>query len=519
MLAYMRKNANSPIVWLIIGAIALVFVFLGMGQPGSMNLVTVNGEEADFQEYQELVREASSRLGSGSQTPDADRYARAAAMSEQINRILVRQFGENLGLRPGQQALREAVAAIEYFQVDGRFSHERYQAALKAQRRGASDFENELRRNLTSDRAIDLVLGLARAYGPELAELFHFQEDQVRFDYIFLPDEDYKTPPKEEELSAYYARHQGKWRRPPQMTVQYVEIIPADFLNKVDFTEAELEDYHHQDRFQNKEEAAGELRTLLARRAAVNLLEDLLTRAEVNPDLADAARSLGLQAAESPAFTASDPPGFFEGNSEAIQRAFNAPLNRVATPFEGEKTLVLYVPRTRQESRIPPLDEVRGEVEQAWRLEAAGNLTRLRLESRLPEIAAQGWEAYLAAQGPDSPLKSGAGTLASRYALADSTPFEKSDPQAVTALAFSVSSPGQIPPLSLAGRLGERPGRFILSLAEYQAADKSRLEGPEGRTFEYFLTLNKSNILMQAWRLGLYEASKSRIKIPPNFLP
>ena len=633
MLAYIRKNANSPIVWLIIGAIALVFIFLGMRRPGSVSLVTVNGEEADFHEYQELVREASSRLGPGL-PPEAERYARTAALSEQINRILTRQFGESLGLRPSPQALREAVAAMEYFQVDGRFNLERYQAVLAAQRREAASFERELRRNLTSERAVNLALGLARPYGPELAEIFHFQEDQVRFDYLFLADEDDAPGPSDGELAEYYARRRETWRRPAEMTVQYVEIIPAEFLDRVDFTEAELEDYYDQnrDRFMKPEavrarqilfsfaslspgeaemesalvraeaakarldqgadfaalarelsddrntaasggdlgfiargstfpeleeaafsarlnevagpvatdagyhliqvtarreagpsplaeirdELAGELKAFRARQAAVNLLEDLLTRAEVNPDLAEAAGSLGLRAALSRAFTADNAPGFFENNAEAVQRAFNAPLDRVAPPFEGERTLALYVPRTRLESRIPPLDEVREEVDRAWRREAADSLTRERLEGLLPEIRARGWEGSPAAGAP--PLKSGTGVLSTRYALPETPPFEGSDPQAVIALAFSAAEPGQIPPLSLAGRLDGRSGRFLLRLAEYQAADESRLSGPEGRTFEYFLALNKGNLLLQTWRLGLYEASRSGIKIPPDFL-
>jgi len=642
MLAYIRKNADSAVVWLIIGAIAIVFIFFGLGRnSGSMSYVTVNGEEADFSEYQELVREANSRQrAGGASSPEDDRYARMAALTEQINRILTRQFGESLGLKPGPRALREAVAAMEYFQVDGRFNLERYQNVLAAQRRSAPDFEQELRRSLTSKRAVSLVLGLARPYGPELRELFHFQEDKVRFDYLFLADEDghWDPRPTDEDLAAYYAQRREKWRRPAEMVVQYVEIIPADYLSQSEFTEAELEYYYeqNQDRFLKPEmvearqilvsfpslspgeaerqaalgraeaakarldqgadfaalarelsddratsenggslgfltrgstfpeleeaafgaplnevigpvetpagyhliqvttrraagpeplsnsevraELTGELKALRARQTAVNLLEELLNRAEVNPDLADAAQSLGLRAAQSRAFTPDDAPSFFENNSEAIQRAFIAPLDRVAPPFEGERTLVLYVPRTRLESRILPLDEVREEADQAWRGEAADGLTRQLLESRLPEIRAQGWEVYLAAQGQDSPVKSGAGVLTSRYALPESPPFDKSDPQAVTALAFSVTEPGQVLPVSLAGRLDDRSGRFLLRLAEYQAADEGRLDGPEGRTFEYFLGLNKSNLILQTWSVGLYEASKDRITIPPDFL-
>jgi peptidyl-prolyl cis-trans isomerase D len=633
MLAYVRKNANSTVVWFIIGAIAVVFIFFGLGrQSGSINLVTVNGEEADPYEYQDLVREANSRQRQNAPSPDDDQYARVAALHEQINRILTRQFGENLGLRPSPRALREAVAAIEFFQVDGRFNLERYQAALKSQRRDAAGFEQEMRRSLTSERAVNLVLGLTRTYRPEMAELFHFQEDQVRFDYLFLADENGAVPePTAGELTDYYALRRENWRRPAEMTVQYVEIIPDDY--KAEFTEAELEDYYdqNQDRFLKPEavearqilfsfpalnpeetekeaalaragaaktrldqgadfaalarelsddqttarnggalgfltrgstfpeleeaaflaplnevigpvatdagyhliqvtarrpaepsplaevraELAGEFQALRARRTAVNLLEDLLGRAEVNPDLADAARSLGLSAALSPAFTSGQAPAFFENDPEAVQRAFSAPLDRVAPPLEGERALVLYVPRTRLESHVPPLDEVREEAELAWKREVADSLTRQRLENFLTEIRAGGWEAFLAAR---KDVKSGAGVLAGRHALPGSPPFEDSDPQAVTALAFSAAGPGQILPVSLAGRLDGRSGRFLLRLAEYKPADESRLDGPEGQAFEYFLAFNKSNLLMQTWRIGLYEASKNNIEIPAQFL-
>ena len=638
MLSYVRNNANSKVVWLIIGAIAIVFVFFGMGSPASHNTVTVNGEEADPFEYQELLREAGARQRQVPGAPDSERYARIAALNEQINRILIRQFGENLGLAPSPRALRQAVAAMEFFQVDGRFSLELYQAALRSQRRSAADFERELRRNLTSEQAIALVLGLARTHRPEMLELFRMQEDQVRFDYLFLADEDghWDPQPTAEDLASYFARRQENWRRPAEMTVQYVEITPADYLDQADFSEPELEYYYaqNQDRFhmplavetrhilfsfpslspeeaekeatlaraeeardrlaqgadfadlakelsddRNTAENGGalgfliqgstfpeleeaafgaslnevigpvttlaghhlievtarreagpsplaevraeltqEFKTLRARQAAVNLLEDLLTRTELNPDLADAAQRLGLRAAMSRAFTADEAPFFFENNTEAIQRAFHAPLDKVAPPFEGERTLALYIPRTRLESRIPPLYEVREEVDRAWRREAVDSLTRQRLESYLPEINDQGWETYLAALAPDSPLKSGTGLLTGRYALPGSPPFEESDPQAVTGLAFSVAEVGHIAPVSLAGRLDDRPGRFLLRLAEYQAADESRLDGPEGQTFEYFLALNKSNLFFQVWRLGLYEASRDTIKIPQVFM-
>ncbi|MDR3037969.1 MAG: SurA N-terminal domain-containing protein [Candidatus Adiutrix sp.] len=642
MLAYMRKNANSTVVWLIIGAIAVVFVFFGLGQGGGGGeLVTVNGEEADPYEYEDLVREATGRQqrqSGGDLPPEAERLIRLSAVSEQVNRILIRQFSQNMGLNPSPQTVGRTIAALEAFQVDGRFNLERYQAALKARRQEPGAFENEVRKNLAADQATALVTGLARAYLPEAAELFHFQEDQVRFDYLFLADEDghWELNPTPEDITAYYASHQEKWRRPAEMTVEYVEIRPADFLDRVDLPETDLEAYYKEnlDRFQKPETAevsqilfrfpsltptdeekkttlaraeaalarldqgddfaalarelsddrttaenggvmgaltrgtafpafeeaafsaplngtagpvvtdagyhlllvtarrpAGpspltevrtelteELKAARARNLAVSRLEDLLTRVEVNPDLAAAARSLDLRAALSRVFTADDPPGFFENNAEAVRKAFQTPLNRMAPPFEGDRVLVLYYPRSRQESRIPPLDEVRAEAEQAWRAEESSRRTGEVLESYRPQIQAQGWADYVAALPPAGPLKSGAGALAGRYSLAAAPPFNQSEPQALAAALHSVARPGQITPLSLAGQLDGRPGRFLLYLAEYRAADAGRLDGPEGLTFQRLLSLNKANLMFQVWRAGLYEASQDRIVIPQYFL-
>ncbi|GHV56854.1 peptidylprolyl isomerase [Deltaproteobacteria bacterium] len=640
MLAYMRRKANSTVVWLIIGAIAVVFVFFGLGPGGGGGeLITVNGEEADPYEYEDLVRAATGeqqRQFGGDLPPESERLIRLSAVSEQVNRILTRQFSQNIGLWPGPQAVRRAIAALEAFQVDGRFNLERYQAALKARRQEPGAFEKEVRKSLATDQAAALVTGLARAYPPEAAELFHFQEDQLRFDYLFLADEDGHWDLTPEDIQAYYASHQERWRRPAEMTVEYVEIRPADFLGQIDLPEADLEAYYteNMDRFQKPEtvevsqilfrfpslapteedknaalaraeaararlaqggdfaalarelsddqttaenggamgpltrettfpafEAAAfsaplnepvgpvatdagyhlllvtarrpagpsplaevraelteELKAARSRNLAVSRLEDLLTRVEVNPDLAAAARSLDLRAALSRVFTAADPPGFFENNAEAVRRAFQAPLNQVASPFEGDKVLVLYCPRSRQESRVPPLDEVRPEVERAWRDEESNRRTGELLESYRPQIQARGWAAYVAALPAEGPLKSGAGALNGRYGLAAASPFNQSDPQALMATVHSLARPGQIAPFSLAGRLDDRPGRFLLYLAEYQAADAGRLNGPEGQVFQRLLSLRKANSMFQVWRAGLYEASQDRIVVPEYFL-
>ena len=370
MLQYMRRNANSTIVWLIIGAIAVVFIFFGVGGQSGSRKISVNGEDASEYEYSRLVDEFSRNMG-GDYTPETARAARIGAAQQLISRMLTLQFGRGMGLEPSDQAVARKIAETPDFQVNGRFDKTIYLDMLAAGGIKPSSYESDVRNGMLAERSSELLLLLSRAYLPEVVERFHFEHDQAEVDYAFFPSSVYRAglAPSEPQLTEYYARNMENWRRPSTMKVEYVELIPADFAEQAQVSQAELDEYYHDNsqRFTRPETA--------------EVSHILIRFAQMNPDQAEKDRALAeaqaiYERAKTEDFAAlarelsQDPGTAQEGGSLGSigrgmtfdsfeQAAFSAPVGEVGPPVETSIGYHLIKVTGRQPAGVTPFEDVK----------------------------------------------------------------------------------------------------------------------------------------------------------------
>ena len=375
MLEHMRKNANSLVVWLIIIAIAIVFVFFGIGGGGGgSKMITVNGEEVNLYEYDRMVN-AISRSQGGDYSPEAQQMVKVSAVSELIGQLLLRQFADNVGLAPTDWAVGQSIASTPEFQVDGRFDKARYESELAAMRMNKALFEESTRREMMTSRVVGLVTGLSQVLKPEALEIFHFQEDQTAFDYLFFPASVHEAGlnPDEAQLTAYFALNQERWRSPATMKVEYVEFNPADFLDEAKVTDEELRDYYAENsyRFSNPE--------------SVEVSHILIKFPKMNPNDAEKALTLeraqaayerariedfGLLARELSEDPGSAPQGGELGSivrgmtfEKFEKAAFEAPRGEVTPPVETEIGYHLIKVADHRQAGTRLFEEVRAELE------------------------------------------------------------------------------------------------------------------------------------------------------------
>ncbi|MDR0881530.1 MAG: SurA N-terminal domain-containing protein [Candidatus Adiutrix sp.] len=634
----MRKNANSTIVWLIIGAIAVVFVFFGVGGGGGGNYqnITVNGEELSGYQYSRMVNDISRARGQDN-SPEAEAMIRQAAVAELVGQTLILQFGRSAGLEPSNWAVGQEIAGIPEFQTDGKFDKARYATALAAMRQTPANFEQETRKGLLASRVSGLIEGLSRVYSPEFKEMYHFFVDKAAFDYVFFPASVHRAGlnPSDDEVAAFFAVNQERWRRPAVMKVAYVDISPADYLDQAQVSDDELREIYKENSagydspasaevshillkfprmnpdqeereqtrkraeeayqraaagdfaalarelsddqataaeggslgtitrgmtFENLETAAfeaplgqvtqpvatdigyhllkvtarreaglktfdevkdalrAEQKAVRAKQAAIDALEDLLTRLETNPQLADAAASMGLTVKTSDSFTADQPPDFFEGDAAEVTKAFGTPLGQVAAPLEKDDHLVVFVPVEKEESRLPALAEVREEAALAWIAAEADRRAQAEASSFIKKASETGWEEAVRAWPPESMIIQGHSDLAARNELAGTPAFARANQSELYAAGSSVTRPGQISPLTVSGEEAGGSGSLALRLAEIQPADEAAPDDQAGNIIRTITTMNKGNLMYQVWRSGLYEASRANIVVPPEYL-
>lgn len=370
MLQYMRKNANSTVVWLIIGAIAVVFIFFGVGGQSANRMITVNGEEASVYEYSRLVDEYSRNMA-GNDSPDAARAAKMGAVRQLVSRMLTLQFGRKIGLEPSDQAVARKIAENPDFQVNGRFDKTVYLDMLQAGRIKPSAYENDARNNLLAERSTETVLLLSRASRSEVMERYHFEQDQAEFDYAFFPSSAYRAGlvPYEPQLAEYYARTMDTWRKPATMKVEYVELKPADFVDKAQVSQTELEEYYHNNsqRFTRPETA--EVSHILIRFPQMNPgqaekdqalkeAQAIYERAKIE-DFAALAKELSQDPGTAQAGGALGSIGRGMTFDSFEQVAFNAPVGAVSQPVETSVGYHLIKVTGRQPAGTQSLEEVK----------------------------------------------------------------------------------------------------------------------------------------------------------------
>jgi peptidyl-prolyl cis-trans isomerase D len=152
---YKRKR----IVQIILALITLPFAFFGInyyfgGGGGGQSVATVAGHEITQQDFQESLREQQERmrqmLGKNyDPSMFEDPEVRYSVLEQLINQRLMQDQARRDRFRVSDAQLAQFISEIPAFQVDGKFSHERYEQLLQTQNRTPAAFEQDLRQQLT----------------------------------------------------------------------------------------------------------------------------------------------------------------------------------------------------------------------------------------------------------------------------------------------------------------------------------------------------------------------------------
>ena len=148
---------NKKIVQIFLALIALPFAFFGVDSyvrnAGGDDVAKIGDARITQQQFQQALREQQERLRSqlGQVDPKMldNPEARKAILDDLIDQRLLMLEASKRRMFASDDAVRRAIGAIEVFKVDGKFSSERYEAALRAQGMSTAMFEAQLRQDLT----------------------------------------------------------------------------------------------------------------------------------------------------------------------------------------------------------------------------------------------------------------------------------------------------------------------------------------------------------------------------------
>src|SRR5262249_8328616 len=124
------------------------------GAARAEDVAVVAGHEITQQDFAESLREQRDRMRQmmgPNYDPSMfdDPEVRYSVLEQLIDRRLMQDQAQRDRLRVTDTQLAQFISEIPAFQVDGKFSHERYEQLLQTQNRTPAQFEQDLRGQLT----------------------------------------------------------------------------------------------------------------------------------------------------------------------------------------------------------------------------------------------------------------------------------------------------------------------------------------------------------------------------------
>lgn len=311
MLQAIRQRLTGWIAVVAVLAIGIPFAFFGVGDffmgRNTDVVAKVGDSEISGQAFRERFnryREQMLRQFEGQ--IDASFFdqpeLRREILDGLIEEEMLLQVGRAAGLVIPAQRIREEIADVPAFQVEGRFNPEVYRQVLAANRTTPALFERDVARDLEARELQRRLSQTALVTSADVDAFVALRQQQRDFAYLRLasPPVDADWQPEESEILDYHARNSDRFMTMEQVEVEYIELSADAIEVDVEIEESELRQRYQSQiaRFGTPEERlvshilipVGPEGDAEAHRAALEKVESLLARLREGADFTELAR-------------------------------------------------------------------------------------------------------------------------------------------------------------------------------------------------------------------------------------
>jgi peptidyl-prolyl cis-trans isomerase D len=266
MLQTIRDKINGIIAILFLGAIAVVFVFWGIDfQSGAPSYAAkVDGESIAIDTVRRAWQQRQSQLQQmlRDELPDDMVKSQQEALLDQfVRQALLVQRARDYGYHIDDATLAKRLMEFPQFQVDGKFSKDRYNAMLRASGLSEPRFESDLQADLLVDQLQSTVTASAFVAPYELERRYAIEKQQREIDYALIAASQFAPgiTVTEEQIEKFFKENQSRFLLPETVDVQYVELTRDRAAGGVEVTDQALRDYYDEvkERFQSPERRRG----------------------------------------------------------------------------------------------------------------------------------------------------------------------------------------------------------------------------------------------------------------------
>ena len=255
MLQNIRDNSQGWIAKTIIGIIIALMAFTGIealftASSNKQNAAQVNGEEISQNELsqavdmqrRQLAQQLSQQLGKDFDPAMLDeKLLRESALRGLIDRKLLLQGAADANFAFSDASLDQQLLQTPEFQVDGKFSADRFDQVIRQLGYTRMQFRQMLGQEMLIGQVRAGVAGSAFVTDAQV-EAFARLEKQTRdFAMLTLPADASMAKVTDDEIKAHYDEHAKEFMSPEQVVLEYVELKKSSLFDKVQVKDEDLQ--------------------------------------------------------------------------------------------------------------------------------------------------------------------------------------------------------------------------------------------------------------------------------------
>jgi len=372
MLSQIRDKIVGPIGLVVLGIIAVSFVFFGatLNFAGNVYAAKVEGAEISVNQFENTYRNQLDANPQLAQLPPEFRgQLRRSVLQSMIREKLVDIHLSEAGYQISEAQLTESIQSIPEFQVDGEFDLETAEALLAQNGLSRADFRNAQRARMRTEQLRRAIGGTAIVTPAEYRRYLNLMAEQrlvsrAQFDLAAAAEE---IEVSDEQISAYYEENDDLFLLPEAASIEYIEMSRANIAEDVEISDEALQEYYleSQNRYLQDEQRQARHILILSEddeAAAEELAQSLVARINAGEPFADLAATYskdGSTASQGGDLGARTRAQLSDELGSAV---FTMEEGEVSGPIKSE--FGFHVVRLEEilEQGPLPLDQVRGEL-------------------------------------------------------------------------------------------------------------------------------------------------------------
>src|SRR5690348_6019639 len=199
--------------------------------------------QQDFQDRMNQLRQQLSAEQGDSFDPDAFEKPemKLKVLDGMIDQQLMLKANQDWGIRVPDQAVRDYIAAIPAFQINGQFDPATYRTLLAEQRKTPDMFQDDVRASLSTQALPNAIDASTIVTDAEIDHFLDLRMQRRDISYAVLPrPQPADATVTDTQIADYYKAHLADYMNPEQVSLQYLEVNGADLKPDAAPSDADL---------------------------------------------------------------------------------------------------------------------------------------------------------------------------------------------------------------------------------------------------------------------------------------